>query len=185
MNIPNLLSFFRILLIPVFVVVFIFTEGDGMSWWPVVILVISGLTDLLDGFIARKYNQITTLGIMLDPIADKLTQVVVCACLTVRYPQLIILLIIYVVKELVMITGGGIQLKAGGKVQPAKWYGKLSTFELYVAMGLFLIIPNMNSILINIIIAITIILALFALAMYMHMFFTTMQQKADKKEKAE
>ncbi len=177
MTIPNLLSIFRIFLIPIFVPVFIITEGEGFSWWPVIILAVSGLTDLLDGFIARRYNQISDLGIILDPVADKLTQIAVCACLTVRYNQLLILLIIYVVKELVMLTGGAIQLKFGGPIPSAKWYGKLSTFQLYVAMGLFLIIPDMNPILINIIIVITIILVLFALVMYMSIFFNLLNIK--------
>ncbi|MEG0691618.1 MAG: CDP-alcohol phosphatidyltransferase family protein [Oscillospiraceae bacterium] len=181
MTIPNLLSFFRIFLIPVFVLTFIFSEADGVSWWPITVLVISGLTDLLDGFIARRYNQITKLGIMLDPIADKLTQVVVCACLTVRYNQLLILLIIYVIKELVMLSGGLILIKSHREVPAAKWYGKISTFELYVAMGLFLIIPQMNPIIINIIILITVVFVLFALAMYMFKFFELLNKKGENK----
>lgn len=171
MTIPNFLSFFRILLIPVFVVTYIIDDRVGISWWPVCILVISGLTDLLDGFIARRYNQISNLGKMLDPVADKLTQVAVCACLTLRYKQLFILLIIYVIKELVMITGGAILLKARKPVPAAKWYGKVSTFELYVAMGIFLIFPGMSDIIVDIIIAVTVIMVIFALIMYMFKFF--------------
>lgn len=181
MTIPNLLSFFRIFLIPVFIVSFILGEGDEMSWWPIIILFISGLTDLLDGFIARKYNQITNLGIILDPIADKLTQVTVCACLTIRYNQLFILLIIYVLKELVMLSGGVVLIKSNQKMPAAKWYGKISTLELYLAMGLFLIIPKMNSILVNIIVLVTVVLVLFALAMYMFNFFELLNKKGENK----
>lgn len=181
MTIPNLLSFFRIFLIPVFVVTFIFGKGDGISWLPVIILIISGLTDLLDGFIARKYNQVTDLGKMLDPVADKLTQITVCACLAIKYDQLLILLIIYVFKELSMITGGLILLKSGKPVPAAKWYGKISTFELYVAMGLFLVIPDMNPTLIIIIIAITVILVLNALTRYAIKFFELLKIKGENK----
>lgn len=181
MNIPNLLSFFRIFLIPVFVVVYIYTDGDTISWWPVLILLISGLTDLLDGFIARRYNQITNLGKMLDPVADKMTQMAVCACLTMRYKQLFILLVIYVLKELVMLTGGAILLKTKKPVPAAKWYGKVSTFELYLAMGLFLIIPNMNAITVNIIIAVTAFIAIYALIMYMFKFFELQKIKGENR----
>lgn len=181
MSIPNLLSFFRIFLIPVFVVVYIFTDSDAINWWPLVILLISGLTDLLDGIIARRYNQVTDLGKMLDPVADKLTQIAVCACLTMRYKQLFILLIIYVLKELVMITGGAILLKRKRPVPAAKWYGKVSTFELYLAMGLFLIIPNMSAVLVNIIIAVTTFLVIFALIMYMFKFIELQNVKGENK----
>lgn len=171
MTIPNLLSFFRILLIPVFVFAFIATGDDSISLWPLLILILSGLTDLLDGYIARKYNQISDLGKMLDPVADKLTQIAACACLAMRYKQLFILLFIYITKELIMIIGGLVQLKRGKVVPSAKWYGKVSTFELYLAMGLLLIIPNMPDIWVNVIVVVTVITFLFALFMYAISFF--------------
>lgn len=178
-TIPNILSFFRIILIGVFVVVFLETEKNGFSWLPIVVLVFSGFTDLLDGFIARHYNQISDLGKMLDPAADKLTQIAVCACLTVRYPQLIWMLAIYILKELILVSGGLFQLKRGKIVPAAKWYGKLSTCELYIAMGILLLIPNMPSLYVNIIMVLTLALAFFALSMYAHLFYKLLYKKGN------
>ena len=78
LTVPNLMSFFRILLVPVFAVTFL----EKVPLWPVVILLLSGVTDLFDGMIARKFNQVSDLGKMLDPAADKLTQIAVVSCLT-------------------------------------------------------------------------------------------------------
>ena len=69
MTIPNILSCFRIVLIPVFIVCYLNTPAEGIALWPVLILMLSGLTDVLDGFIARRFNMISDLGKMLDPVA--------------------------------------------------------------------------------------------------------------------
>lgn len=78
-NIPNLLSLLRILLVPVFVILYLLSSDERMDlmYWSFGVLILSGVTDSLDGIIARKCNQITDLGKLLDPVADKLTQVAV------------------------------------------------------------------------------------------------------------
>ena len=101
-TIPNLLSLIRILLIPVFVTLFFQDE----TVWAAVILIVSGLTDTLDGYIARHFHMITNLGKVLDPIADKLTQAVVAFCLCVRIPAVIPLFILLVLKEGIMFFAG-------------------------------------------------------------------------------
>ena len=106
MTIPNILSCFRIILIPVFIVCYLNTPAEGIAIWPVLVLLFSGLTDVLDGFIARHFNMISDLGKMLDPVADKLTQAAVIGCLTVRFPELLILFIVYVIKEISILSGG-------------------------------------------------------------------------------
>ena len=102
MNIPNGLSILRILLVPVFVVLYlkgIEPGREAFQYWSFVVLAVSGLTDCFDGMIARKYNQITDLGKILDPVADKMTQLAVLICLVVHYPNLLPLLVICVCKE--------------------------------------------------------------------------------------
>jgi len=176
MTIPNILSCFRIVLIPVFIVCYLNTPAEGIALWPVLILMLSGLTDVLDGFIARRFNMISDLGKMLDPVADKLTQASVIGCLMVRFPELVVLFVVYVVKEIAMLSGGLIMLKGRKKQVPyARWYGKLSTSEMYTAMALLLIFPSIgkNPVGIWLIIGISLALILFALIMYIVTFLKT------------
>ena len=94
-TVPNLLSVIRILVIVPFAIFFL--QGDIL--WAVLMLAISGLSDCFDGMIARKFNQVTELGKMLDPLADKLTQGTVAVCLAVEYPILIpVLLILWLLR---------------------------------------------------------------------------------------
>lgn len=181
LTVPNLLSVFRIVLIPVFVLVFLESESDTIAFWPIAVLVLSGLTDLCDGFIARKFNQVSDVGKMLDPAADKLTQAAVIACLSIRFPSLLILLIIYVVKELSMLIGGVVLLKYKKQVPAAKWYGKVSTFEMYTAMLLFLLFPNMTEPYVTILLAVSAALVLFACLMYLFNFFILHTKKGETK----
>ena len=129
-NIPNALSVVRILLIPVFLVMYL-CHWDG---WAFGVLMFSGLTDALDGFIARRFNQITDCGKLLDPISDKLTQVAVLIAFATRYRELLPLVILCVVKETCQAIGGVIMLKRNSGVHGSQWFGKLSTVVFYVCM---------------------------------------------------
>ena len=103
-NIPNLLSLLRLLLVPAFVVLFFGNETQ--FYWSFVVLALSGLSDAADGFIARKFNQITDFGKLLDPIADKLTQVTVVICMAIKYNQLLPLAVLCLIKESFQSIGG-------------------------------------------------------------------------------
>lgn len=181
-TIPNILSLFRIILIPVFVIVYFNVDGN-FSLWPAMILILSGLTDLVDGFIARHFNQISDLGKILDPVADKLTQVTVICCLSIKIVPLRYLFVIYLLKELAMIIGGAITLKSGIKIPSAKWYGKLSTFELYFSMFLLLIFPNISDTFVYIVVVVSAVLALFAFVMYVRQFFDLRKNNKEKNKK--
>lgn len=100
-------------------------------------LVLSGVTDSLDGIIARRFHQITDFGKLMDPVADKITQVTVVICLAVRYTVLIPLVVICLVKELHP-SGGRVYPAAQGGENPGgpRWFGKVSTFVFYGAMAL-------------------------------------------------
>lgn len=103
------------------------------------VLLLSGISDTADGIIARRFNMITTLGKAIDPVADKLTQIAMLLCLLTRFPSLIILFALLLIKE---ITGGVMSLlilKRRKLVLPADWHGKLTTFLLYATMLLHLL----------------------------------------------
>ena len=137
-SIPNLLSYFRLLLIPLFIQLYI--SGDFTE--ALITLAASGLSDIIDGRIARKYNMVTDLGKVLDPVADKLTQCAMMICVATRYPAMWWLLGIHVVKELIMIVVGYYVLKKTDTVNSAIWCGKLCTGVIYAVMMSHVILPD-------------------------------------------
>lgn len=135
-TIPNILSFFRICLIPVFIWLYCVKKdyiGTG------VILVVSGVTDMADGFIARHFNMVSDLGKILDPIADKLTQGVVLFCLLTRFSLMLVPLSLLIVKEIFMGITGWLIIKNTGKVYGADWHGKVATILLDAMMVMHVI----------------------------------------------
>ncbi len=139
-NIPNTLTIVRFILIPV-IVYYIITGQYVASF---ITLTISGLTDVLDGFIARKFNFITNFGKLIDPLADKTTQLAVLASLTFkRIIPLWILLIVFV-KEFLMIAGASF-LYGKKLVVSSRWYGKLATVLFYIAIVCSLFIEYWNT----------------------------------------
>ena len=129
-NIPNIISLVRIALVPVFIVFYLLR----LDMWAFGILLFSGLTDCVDGFIARHFNMITDCGKLLDPLSDKLTQVAVVICLTTRYTELLPLTVLCFVKELSQAIGGILLLRKNVQTQGAKWFGKVSTVLFYACM---------------------------------------------------
>lgn len=130
-NVPNVLSLVRIFLVPVFLVLYL----NHRDMWAFGVLVLSGLTDAVDGFVARRFNQITDCGKLLDPISDKLTQVAVVIALATRFGELLPLAVLCFVKELCQAIGGAIMLKKQCEVRGSKWFGKVSTVVFYAGMS--------------------------------------------------
>lgn len=128
-NVPNALSVLRIILIVPFVIYFIHDQITQAA----VVLVISGLSDMFDGMIARRFHQFTELGQMLDPLSDKLTQGAVAVCLAVKQPMLIPLLAIFVLKEILMVGAACLLIKKSKRPGGSKWYGKVATTLFYVS----------------------------------------------------
>lgn len=130
-TIPNILSFFRICLIPVIVWLY------GMKhnfMWAGYILILSGVTDMVDGYIARQFHMVSNLGKILDPIADKLTQGVMLLCLVLRFPLMIVPFILLIAKEIYMSVSGILVIQRTGVVCGADWHGKAATCFLYGTM---------------------------------------------------
>ena len=138
-HIPNILTVARFFLIPI-IVVFIFQNQFLLA---IIFLTISGLTDVLDGFIARKYNLITNFGKLIDPLADKLTQVSVLTALALKQILPIWILAIVILKEFCMIAGASF-LYGKELVVSSRWYGKLATVLFYLAIVCSLFIGIWN-----------------------------------------
>ncbi len=141
LTIPNLLSLIRFALIPFFIFFYLNDKNSAA----LIILLISTFSDVLDGYIARKTNSVTDLGKVLDPVADKLTQAAVMVCLSFKFKWMLVLFIILAVKELTMMVFGIMVLKYTGKVNSAKWYGKLCTTFTVITMAIHVIFPTISS----------------------------------------
>lgn len=133
--VPNILTIIRFLLIP-FIVVNIFYENYILAF---ILFTLSGITDIADGFIARKFNLISNFGKLMDPLADKLTQICTIASLTLIHIIPIGILVVVLLKELIMIAGASF-LYGKDVVVYSKWYGKLATVLFYVAIVFSLLI---------------------------------------------
>lgn len=129
-NVPNILTVFRIFMIIPFVISFLKEEYV----LTLLFLCISGITDVLDGAIARKMNLVTKLGKILDPIADKLTLIAVALCLSFRFSEIISFVSILLIKDLAMLIAGGVFIINGIEPPQARWYGKISTVAFYVSV---------------------------------------------------
>ena len=137
-TIPNILSLFRLVLVPIFCWTYLGLQDEKLT---VILLAISGLSDIVDGFIARHFNMISDLGKVLDPLADKVTQAAMLLCLLIVYPALLPAFILLVVKELSDLITGGLVVKRTSQVLQAQWHGKLTTVLLYVTLMLHVIWP--------------------------------------------
>ena len=198
LTIPNLLSVIRIALIPVFAV--LFNNGDYL--WAVIVLAISGLTDFFDGKIARKFNQISALGKLLDPIADKLSQMTIAVMFyltfsgssdeTVKTFSWIFL--VFIIKEAVMVVGGAIMIAFGLKPVAAELPGKLATFAFYTIMCIVMAFgPDIGILrealftlpatVMLILVGISVILTVIAFLSYMPGVFRQVKEKKNSKQK--
>ena len=141
-TIPNLLSLFRLALIPVYMTVYLKARSPAEFITAGGILAASCLTDALDGQIARRFHMVTNLGKILDPLADKATQLAVILCLSQKYRVLLGLLFLFSVKELFQLAAGAIQLRKGKMLPGALMAGKVSTTVLFVSLILLVLLPN-------------------------------------------
>ena len=138
-TIPNVLSFFRLCLIPVIVWLYTVKQDHFLT---LIILVLSGVTDIVDGIIARKCNMISDFGKAFDPVADKLTQMAMLFCLVSRFPYMMIPFVLLVVKEVFTGITALITIKRTNTVKGAVWHGKLTTIALYSMMAIHLLWYN-------------------------------------------
>lgn len=173
-TIPNMLSLFRLVLIPVYVVIYL--NADPNSWTDHLIaagvLAVSCLTDMIDGKIARHFNMISTTGKILDPLADKATQMTMIICLLVKYPILKWLIIMFVIKEVFQLIAGIITLRKGKVLRGALLSGKISTTILFTSLVVMVMVPQIDVIYLQIICVVDSIALLIAMIDYGRAYFT-------------
>lgn len=183
-TIPNWLCFLRIALIPVFSVLFI----KDKFLIAAIIMAVAALTDLFDGKIARKYNMVSNLGKILDPIADKLSQMAIVVILIVKFWDVLyfrILLFMFIAKELLMLIGGGLLLSKGLRPSAAEMPGKIATTVFYVFMIMIIAFGGENAAIKNVLpewlmicmVVIALILTFVALFSYVPGFVKQIKEK--------
>lgn len=148
-TIPNMLSLFRLVLIPVYVVIYLNATEMQEYFLAAAILAVSCLTDMIDGKIARHFNMISTVGKILDPIADKATQFTLTLCLSIKYPVLRFVLVLFVVKEGFQGIAGLINLRRGKILPGALLAGKICTTVLFVSLILLVLMPELSETVVN------------------------------------
>ena len=142
-TIPNLLSLFRLLLLPVYVCIYLNASEPYEYITAGSIMAVSCLTDMIDGKIARHFNMISTLGKILDPLADKVTQFTLTICLSLKYPPLRPVLILFVVKETFQLVVGFVHLRRGKMLPGALMAGKVCTTILFISLIAMVLFPTM------------------------------------------
>lgn len=162
-TIPNILSLFRICLIPVFVWLYCVKEDYVMT---AAVLLLSGLTDTIDGFVARHFHMISNLGKALDPVADKLTQAAMLFCLLLKFPLMVVPFVLLICKEMFMGITGLLVIRKTGTVYGANWHGKVATFLLYAMMILHVVWYEIPEIVSNVSIAVCIFAMALSLVLY-------------------
>lgn len=170
-TIPNIMGYFRIILIPIFL--YIYYNATSVRDYYIVagIVCVSGITDFLDGYIARNFNMITELGKFIDPLADKLTQAALVFSLAFRHKLMWYLVGLFIIKEGFMAITGIIMLRKGKKLDGAKWFGKLCTAILYIVMFILIMFPRMNYIRANFLIVVCGIFMLMSFILYIPVFY--------------
>jgi cardiolipin synthase len=163
-TVPNMMSFFRIALIP-----FIIWAYLGLKSVPVTVILIavSAVTDILDGWVARKFNQVSEFGIFIDPVADKLTQGALLICLIPRYKLIIALVVVFVIREAIMFFAGLKVKLVTDKLQSAKWYGKVNTVVVEGVIMALIIFTKIPRTVANILIGVCILSVAVSLVLYL------------------
>ena len=172
-TIPNILSFFRLCLIPIIVWLYSFKQDHFMT---LLVLVLSGGTDIADGIIARKCNMISDFGKALDPVADKLTQMAMLFCLVSRFPYMIFPLVLLVVKEVFTGITALVSIKKTNTVKGAVWHGKLTTVTLYAMMAIHIVWYNIPRTLSLVSVGICIGIMLMSFIMYVIRNYTAIKK---------
>lgn len=146
MNIPNMLTILRILLIPVYLY-FFYSNYTNNILFAGIVFILAGISDVLDGHIARKYDMSTKLGVILDPIADKLMMFTILISFTTKGIIPVWILIALGIKEMMMILGGAVlYLFKGKQVMPSNKFGKIATLSFYAAtLSIVFKLPEMVS----------------------------------------
>ena len=163
-TIPNLLSLLRLCMIPLIIWLYCTQKNYALT---AVVLVLSGLTDMVDGYIARRFNMVTDLGKALDPVADKLTQASVMFCLLSRFRMMLVPLLLLIFKEVCNGVISLVVIKKTGKVCGADWHGKVCTWLLYAMIFVHIVWFDISREWTTALIGICVIMMTLSFALYM------------------
>ncbi|WP_350344931.1 CDP-alcohol phosphatidyltransferase family protein [Proteinivorax tanatarense] len=178
MNIPNSITVFRLMLIPCYIIFFLVYEGDNHWLVALYFLIGGGLLDILDGYIARKYNMVTNAGAMLDPLADKLLLLTVAMGMNLKGYLPTWLIIILIGRETLMIIGGVINYLYTQIAISANYFGKINTCFVYLLIITYAFDWNYASVLAKIFV----VYLLFVTFMYLNIFMRKINCKKVYKE---
>ena len=184
-TIPNALSLFRLVLIPIYVMIYLKATTAADYYVAAGILAVSCLTDLVDGKIARHFNMVSHVGMVLDPIADKATQFTLIICLAIRYPILWVLCVFFFIKENFQLIAGIVTLRKGKMLDGALFSGKVSTAVLFVSLILLVLLPEIGQTAVNIIFIVDFVVLAVAFVDYARTYYTQspmIQQLEDQPE---
>jgi len=165
--VPNIISIFRICLVPVIVYVY-FADPNPVKYYAIFVYAIAGLSDLLDGYLARKFDAQSKLGKLLDPLGDKLITFTVLVCITITNPILYWAALVFFVKEVLMGIGGLLLNRViGAELPPSNFIGKGSTFLLFLVCVILLFFPGIPEPVVIVLASLAICLTLVALVGYL------------------
>lgn len=170
-TIPNLLSLFRLVLIPVYVHIYLNAKVEQDYLLAGIILAVSCLTDAVDGKLARHLNQISNLGKLLDPVADKFTQLAITMCLSTRYPVLLKVLVLFLIKEFFQLFAMVMNLCKGKMLDGALMAGKVCTTVLFTSLILMVLMPNLGVMWVDIIATVDCVFLAVAFLQYIRAYF--------------
>ena len=185
-TIPNILSYLRLILVVPFVYYFIRGLYDDPRHYitAAVCIVLSGLTDCFDGLLARKLNQVTSLGKILDPLADKITLIAVAVCMVIYIPALLPLMLVLFIKDFTMLICGLVLLVKKIPLPASRWYGKVATVVFYISVTVIIFLKAVyqyeNPTLILVLFCITAAVMIFALLNYSKMFLDILKENKNK-----
>ena len=175
-TIPNFMSFFRLVLVPFIIWTYCRDAYDVTAG----LVLLSGMTDILDGVIARKFNMVSDLGKVLDPLCDKVTHAALLICLATRYVYVWLVFGLLVVKEITMSVLGAMTIQRRAPIGGAKWYGKLCTVVLETVMFLLILFPAIPERVAIWMLALCGVVMVFSLIMYVIFFVSLIRAKEDE-----
>lgn len=175
-TIPNLLTLLRLALIPVYSSIYLDAEQPQLAAG---ILAFSCLTDLLDGYVARRFHMVSNLGKFLDPLADKITQLTVLLCLSTRYNLVNALIPLFVVKECMQTALAYVHFRNGKTLGGALWTGKISTAYFFISLILLMADPCTNSGLVKFLVISDAVFLIISLGSYLNAYLKNTEKLCD------
>lgn len=171
LSVPNLMGYFRILLVPVYLYLYAHAKSTADYYIAAAVILVSFLTDFFDGKIARRFHMITEFGKILDPIADKITQGALAIGFAIRYPAVRVLLFVFLVKEAVMGVLGLYMMKRQFRMNGASMHGKICTAVLDVTMFILLLLPEIPGMVVNLLVGLCIGVMLVSFGLYLKIYY--------------